>query len=236
MDVSLSDQAIKSALTQNWKEAIRINLELVNENKEDVAALNRLAYAYLKSGTIATAKTTYKKVLKIDKYNPIALKNLKWLNNLTKNDIHQNTSAASPTIFLEEPGKTKIVTLVNPAPFRVLCNIMTAQQVSLQPKKHSIEIRTGTNVYIGALPDDLSHRLLRLIAAGNQYDAYIKNVEKNTVSVFIKEIKRSKRFSNVPSFSITNGMGIYGSAKIGDFDQEEDKDPNQDSQVDEMDS
>lgn len=207
MDATLISRAIKCALAQNWKEAIRLNQDIVEFNNEDVAALNRLAYAYLKSGNISSAKTVYKRVLKIDKYNPIALKNLKWLSNLTKKDITQDpTASPSPTIFLEEPGKTKIVTLVYPAPVRTLCNVMTAQQVMLHSRRHSIEIRNNKGEYLGALPDDLSHRLLRLIAAGNTYDAYVKNVEKNTIVVFIRELKRSKKFAQFPSFPLQSGI------------------------------
>lgn len=206
----LSDRAIQCALKQNWKEAIRINQELVTLNDEDVEAINRLAYAHLKSGNLATAKSSYKKVLKIDRYNPIALKNLKWLTNLSKNDIHSDpTISPTPTIFLEEPGKTKIVTLVHLASFRILCNILTAQQVLLIPKKHSVEIRTGRGEYIGALPDDLSHRLLHFIAAGNTYDAYVKNVAKNSVTIFIRELKRGKKFALIPSFTLYNSFGMH---------------------------
>ena len=57
MDVSITHQAIKSALRQDWKEAIKLNLELLDLDKEDVETLNRLAYAHLKSGNIASAKT-----------------------------------------------------------------------------------------------------------------------------------------------------------------------------------
>lgn len=195
--------AIKSALNQNWKEAIRINQELLELQGEEVATLNRLAYAYLKSGNLSSAKTTYRKVLRLDKYNPIALKNLKWLGNFSKTDIHHDPSISpTPTIFLEEPGKTKIVTLVNLAPARILCNIITAQQVYLVPKKHSVEIRDGNGQYIGALPDDLSHRLRRFIATGNTYDAYVKNVAQKCVTVFIRELSRGKRFAHIPTFSI----------------------------------
>ncbi|RJR15216.1 tetratricopeptide repeat protein [Candidatus Microgenomates bacterium] len=202
MDPQRINLAIKAALDQNWKEAIRLNQELLEQEAEDIAALNRLAYAYIKTGSIASAKTTYKKVLKIDHYNPIALKNLKWLNNISKQDIQKDTdSSPSPTIFIEEPGKTKVVTLVNPAPIKTLCNVMTAQKVVLHPKKFTIEIRTTHNVYLGALPDDIAHRLLKFIAGGNTYDVYIKNIQKNVVTVFIKESKRGRKFTQYPSFS-----------------------------------
>lgn len=221
MDPQLQDQAIKCALDQNWKQAIKLNQQLLDTNKEDIAALNRLAYAYLKSGNIPSAKTTYKKVLKIDKYNPIAVKNLKWLSNLTKNDILQEASTTpSPTIFIEEPGKTKIVTLVNAAPFKVLCNVMTAQKVNLVPKKHSIEIRTAKGVYLGALPDDLSHRLIKLIDGGNTYDAYIKNVQKNVITIFMRELKRSKKYTQIPSFALSNGINSLRSADMDNEDED----------------
>lgn len=199
--------AIQCALNQDWKTAIRINLELLELGAADVETLNRLAFAYLKSGNVNLAKTTYRKVLKIDKYNPIAVKNLKWMENLTRKDIHGDiTISPSPTIFLEEPGKTKIVGLVHLAPFRILCNLITAQIVSLIAKKHSIEVRDGNNTYLGALPDDLAFRLLRFIAAGNTYDAYIKNVSKNTVTLFIRELKRGKKFNDIPSFTVYNNL------------------------------
>src|SRR3989344_3614025 len=207
MDQPLIAQAIKCALCQNWKEAIRLTLELLRQNEENIEALNRLAYAYLKTGNLPSSKSTYKKVLKINKYNPIAIKNLKWLSNLTKHDIHQDPSVSpTPTIFLEEPGKTKIVILIDPAAARVLCNIASAQKVYLVLKKHRIEVRDGQDVYIGALPDDLSHRLTRFINTGNTYEAYIKNVERNNVSVFIREMKRGKKFGHLPSFSVYNNL------------------------------
>ena len=98
------------------------------------------------------------------------------------------------------------MTLVYPAPVRTLCNVMTAQQVMLHSRRHSIEIRNNKGDYLGALPDDLSHRLIKLIAAGNTYDAYVKNVEKNTVVVFIRELKRSKKYAQLSSFPFQSGI------------------------------
>lgn len=205
----LSDLAIKSALTQNWKDAISLNLEILSSDDDDVNALNRLAFAYLKSGNLNLAKSTYKKVLKIDKYNPIAQKNLKWIDNLTKKDIqHDSSPSPSPTIFIEEPGRTRTVTLVHPAPNRVLCNIMTAQKVTMQAKKHSIEIRDHRGTYLGALPDDISFRLLRLINGGNTYDAYVKNIQKNVITVFLIEMTRSPKYKSIPSFPPGNGVFV----------------------------
>lgn len=203
----LLKQAIKSALSQDWKKAIACNLTLLESKPDDIEALNRLAYAYLKRGYIEKAKTIYKKVLKLDKYNSIATKNFKWLSNLTRADIHrQEVTASSPNIFLEEPGKTKIVTLVNPAPNKILCNLTTAQKVYLMSKKHAIEVRDNHDTYIGALPDDLSYRLLKFISAGNHYDVYVKNISNNSITVFIRELKRGKKFHHLPSFVMLQSL------------------------------
>ncbi len=226
MDTALIDRAIKSALSQDWKEAIRINLELLTLDQNNVESLNRLAYAHLKSGNLTSAKTTYKKVLRIDKYNPIAHKNLKWLENLTKNDIHNDPTAfPTPTVFLEEPGKTKIVTLVYPASVKALCNLMTAQSAKLVVKKHSVEVRNGQGTYIGVLPDDISHRLRLFISAGNIYDVYIKNVEKNLVTVFIRELKRGKKFAHLPSFSLN--YTPYKNTTVADLETQRNESPDE---------
>lgn len=218
----ITDLAIAAALAQNWDEAIAHNKELLQENAENVAALNRLAYAYLKSSDVETAKLTYKKVLKIDKYNPIAVKNLKLLEYVHKDDLtHMTHAVPSPTVFLEEPGKTKTVVLVNPAPFRTLANVMTAQRVEMHPKKRCIEVRDTKGTYLGALPDDLSFRLHQFIDAGNTYEVYVKNIQKNTISVFIIERIRSKKFLNIPSFAISSSNS-HGKASTTSADEDED--------------
>lgn len=224
MNPNLIQSAIKSALTQNWNEAVRINSLLLETEAEDVESMNRLAYAYIKLGNLDLAKETYKKVLKIDKYNPIATKNLQRLETLTKADLHQEfASLPTPSVFLEEPGKTKIVTLVHPASAKLLCNLMTAQKTNVVVKKRAIEIRNGKGEYIGALPDDLSHRLRILMEAGNTYDAYVKNVKKTEVTIFIREVKRCKKYAQFPSFALNHQTQYFNSTsfKDGGIDEEE---------------
>ncbi len=236
MEEELAAQAIACALEQKWSEAIRLNLELVRINMSDIPAHNRLAYAYLKSGDVITAKNTYQKVLKIDKHNPIALKIVKWLSGISKSDIHQNNHHVipTPTVFLEEPGKTKVVTLVHTAQAKILCNLITAQKVNFIPKKHSIEIRDEMNLYIGALPDDLAYKLLKFVNAGNVYDVYIKGVGQNSVIVFIRELKRGKKYASIPSFTSASQLQNTSTKhtvlenEVNEEDEEKSKDKNTD--------
>src|SRR5689334_10626470 len=128
--IPTADAAIAAALAQDWKEAIHINTGLLKINKDDIESLCRLGFAYLKTGQLLAAKRTYQKVLDLDKYNQIATKNLKKMTSLKKKDLeNEGTTFMSPMIFLEEPGKTKIVECVHVAPMNVLSTLSAGQEV-----------------------------------------------------------------------------------------------------------
>lgn len=200
-------QAINIALKGNWKEAIILNEEILKQNKDDLDTLCRLAYAYAQNGETQKAKKIYRKVLALDQYNTVALKNLNKLNSLKgslKNKINSRYGKLTPELFIEEPGKTKIVQLKNIAPSSIISKLNIGECVLLYPKKHSIEVRTEDKTYIGALPDDIAFRLLRFISAGNKYAVCIKNFQKNSLSIFVREIMRGKKFKKQPSFISTS--------------------------------
>jgi len=197
----LQDQAIGCALAQNWKEAIQINLQIIKQERTNIDAHNRLGYAYMKNGQPIKSKEIFIKVLKLDPYNQIAQKNLKKISLLKKGTIKiVSCEDISPLLFLEEPGKTKIVDCINTAPMNALSVLTCGQKIQLVPKAHSIDVRDMQNTYIGALPDDLAFRLLKLMDAGNEYAVFVKGVSKNCVSIFIRETKRGKKLTNQPSF------------------------------------
>ncbi len=197
--------AIKAALAQDWKEAIRINTAILKADKQQVDALNRLGYAYIKTGQIPLAKKMFNKVLAIDEYNQVAAKNLKKITTLKQKDLlsEQGAPAMSPMAFLEEPGLTKIVECIHLAPANVLAAISAGQEVSLKSKNHAVELRSSSNTYLGALPDDLSFKLIKLTDAGNVYQAIIKSVGKNSLTVLLRELRRGKKFAHQPSFIST---------------------------------
>jgi tetratricopeptide (TPR) repeat protein len=204
IDSNLPADAVAAALAQNWKEAIRINLVILKTQKDNLEALSRLAYAYLKTAQISLAKKTYEKVLSIDQYNHIAQKNLKKLGNLKKKDVAKDSDyRLSPLMFLEEPGKTKIVDCINLAQHQVLSLLSSGEEVHLKAKNHCIEIRSTQSTYLAALPDDMSFKLIKLLDAGNTYQAIVKGIEKNGLKVLIRELSRGKRFANQPSFTST---------------------------------
>jgi len=197
--MDLATLAIKKALAGAWDEAINLNERILKDEPENVDALNRLAQALAQKGQIKKTQKAYRKVLKLDRFNPIAKRNLEKLKKAKKTKavpLDQN-----PDNFLEEPGKTKVVPLVRLGSQENLLSLTPGQPLVLEPKTKSISLYTKESQYIGRLPDDLSLKLSWLVNRGNRYKAFVKVVEKNRVLAFVREVKRSKRNKNYPSFS-----------------------------------
>lgn len=196
---SLKTQAIQIALNGDWKKAASLNIEILKEDPKDTEALNRLAFALTALGNIKEAKETYDRVLEIDFLNPIATRGLKRLNAPGSHHIGIPSKLLS-NMFLEESGKTKIVTLVNTAPTKTISHLQVGQMVTLCKKRMKIFVQDEEKQYVGVLPDDLGKRLIKFIDGGNQYIAYIKSANDHGVTVFMKEEKRATKFKNQPSF------------------------------------
>lgn len=208
------DLAIQATLKGNWEEAITLNLEILKDTPKDTEALNRLAFAYAIQGKLKDAKEMYEKVLKIDYLNPIAQKNLK---RLGESSPKKATPIASYHIgnnmFLEEVGKTKVITLLNTAPPKVLRTLRVGQPLQLTLKRLKIFALDEAKEFIGMLPDNVSRRLTKFMKGGNKYEAYVKSVEDHIVMLFVKETKRSARYKNLPSFAMVEGSSTLSLSK-----------------------
>jgi tetratricopeptide (TPR) repeat protein len=214
IDARLASNAIHFALKNDWKEAIKLNLEILKQDKENVDALNRLAFAYFKTDDTLHAKKIFAKVLSLDPYNPIATKNIKKLSAPSGTDgTNRRTASAplSPLMFLEEPGVTRVAPCVNIAPEKILITLSCGQEVYLKAKKYCVEIRDSKDQYLAALPDDLSHKLIDFLDGGNTYAVVIRSIGKNALSVFIRETSRGKKFRHDPSFVGTSGYVGFSS-------------------------
>jgi tetratricopeptide (TPR) repeat protein len=198
--IPLKMQAVHTALQGDWQAAIILNQMLLEENPEDIDALNRLAFAKTSLGEIKEAKSIYIKVLSLDANNPIATKNLQRLsggiNQNPQNSVHLQIS----NVFIEEPGKTKVVLLINTADKKVLTPLRNGEQLFLLIKRMKIFVYDTQKQYIGMLPHDMGNRLIKFIEGGNVYEAYIKTVHNMCVTILIKEVKKAIKFKNQPSF------------------------------------
>jgi len=198
MITPLKTQAIQIALTGNWKAAIALNKEILKGNPDDIDTLNRLGFAYGALGSIKEAKSAYQKVLRLDKAHPIAQKQLKRLEEARSKTI--NASPLMSSMFLEESGKTKIVSLINTTQPKVLRGLHIGQKVLLCIKRSKIFVQDEQKQFLGMLPDDLGGRLIKFLNGGNTYDTYVKSVEDHTITIFIREVSRVTRFKNQPTF------------------------------------
>lgn len=200
----LKDQAIKSALNNNWAEAVKVNLEILEENPKDLDALNRLGFSYLKCQQLKKAKDIFEKVVSFDKTNPIALKNLKKIQALSENKSKDNGNINNiDGLFIQETGKTKAIELRNLADKKTLLLLNTADEVFLVIKRSKVFVQNEDKTYIGMLPDDIGMRLTSLIEGGNEYSACIMNADDKRVTIFVKEVKKGKKFANQPSFTLS---------------------------------
>lgn len=221
--IPLKTQAIQIALTGDWTKAIAINKEILQSDQNDIDTLNRLAFAYTITGKIKEAKKTYQMVLAIDSANPIAIKNLKRLGsgtNKTKPSLHISTN-----MFLEESGKTKIVTLINTAPQQTIKTLQMGQLLHLCIKRSKIFVQDEQKTFIGMLPDDIGKRLTKFLEGGNTYESYVKSAHDHEVVIFIKEVLRVTKFKNQPSFLFGDKtkLALSGNKKATHVSDEEDE-------------
>ena len=197
----IQEEAIKAAMEGNWKKAIDLNKKLIMLSPRDTAAHNRLARAHWEDGDLNKARKIFGRVLEIDAYNLIAQKNLKRIADQKKTGQSQKVKkVTNANIFLEEPGKTKLVKLVRLASPHTLSEYDCGDEVRLQTKKRCISVYSCDDVYLGNIPDDLSRYLMTLIKKGNDYRAHIKVVDRQHLEILIRETKRSNKLQHRPSF------------------------------------
>ena len=208
--------AIEAALNCQWEQALALNLQICEAEPQNTECLNRIAKAYFEMGDFDKSKKYYQEVVELDPYNTIAQKNLKRVTTIKKSGegMLNTGTMIHPSMFIEEPGSTKSITLVKVAEPQKLLTLSSGQMINLMPKKNGIVAADQRNNYLGALPDDIAHHLLKLLEGGNQYQALIKNVKSNSMTILVRETFRSKKFKNQASFLDESRPFSYSSDNI----------------------
>ncbi len=205
MTTPLKTLAIEKALANEWAEAKSLNEQIIELNPQDIDSLNRLGFAFMKLGKFNKARETYKKVTALDKTNPIAVKNLKRLETVSKSSKNGTPSNGVHTVstntYIEEAGKTKTVELKNVADKKTLSLFEPGDPVFIVIKRSKIFAQSIDKKYLGMLPDNISMRLITFMKGGNEYSACVKAVDEKSITVFIKETKKVSKFKNQASFS-----------------------------------
>jgi len=200
---NLEKQAIDAAFSNNWQEAVKLNKKILKLDKKNLEAILRLGFSYFQLQRFDEAKKIYQKGLKIQPNHPVILNYLQKIEAIEERKEKEKTQKKivfDPELFLEIPGKTKSVALVNLGQKNVLAKLSIGQKVLPLIRRRKVIIKTENNEFIGNLPDDIGKRLIILIKGGNKYLAFIKEVSLNRVVVFLKEEEKSKKFKNIISF------------------------------------
>lgn len=231
---NIQNLAISAALESRWNDALKLNKKIIRFDPQNIEALNRLARVYMELGRFNLAKKYYNETLKFDPYNPIALKNLKIIKAFKADGqapVVNGQNRLSYQLFLQEPGKSKVVNLLKVAEPQKLSQAFCGMKVEIVVKNRKIIVVDSVGGYLGVLPDDISYHLIRLLKGGNKYEFFIKSIRVNGLSVLIKEIFRSKRFKNQPSF--LEGSSFQTSTEMitpldeGDSDEVEEEEEEQ---------
>ncbi|MCL4374287.1 tetratricopeptide repeat protein [Patescibacteria group bacterium] len=220
----LESQAIEAALLFDWDKAISLNKALIAVNPEDICAHLRLGFAFMQTHNWHSAKQHYFKALKLQPGHNLAMENMEKIKVLEcrsqKKPPNHHPPKLDPNLFLEIPGKTRTITLVNPGQKNILAHLSIGQEVVFKPKRRKIEIRTKEDEYVGCLPDDISKRLTYLIRANGRYVTCIKEAALNNVVVFVREEFKGYRMRNFLSFP----KNIQANLQQMNPDEEEDGD------------
>jgi tetratricopeptide (TPR) repeat protein len=235
----LEEEAVNFAVNAEWSKAIILNNKIIEIDSENLNAFLRNGYANLQLNNLLEAKKNFETVIELQPKNIIAEDHLEkiklLLNRKKKKDIA--LTKFNPDLFIEIPGKTKTVTLVNLGQKEDLATLYIGQEVSIKEKRRKLEVRNPSDEYIGSLPDDISKRLSYFIKEGSKYEAHIKEVGLTSVVIFIREISKGRKVKQYPSFPTNPHIMLSDINQISDDDDETVRtDPDQESDANEEDS
>jgi tetratricopeptide (TPR) repeat protein len=189
----LADAAIAHATRGEWEEAVAANRELL-ELGPDIDAHNRLGKALAELGRHAEALEAYEQALERDATNRIAQRNIERLRLMMDAKRPATNGKGRPekapaTLFIEEMGKTGRARLINLAAPRVLAPLSPGDAISLEVDGDDLVAMVGPTA-IGSVEPRIAARLLKLIAAGNRYDAAVTTIQEagGEVQIMIREV------------------------------------------------
>lgn len=232
---TLEQKAIDSAIEGNWEAAIEANSQLISMDAESIGSHLRLGYAYLQTNNLDKAKKEFKTVLELQPKNNIAEEHLEKISVLSKKKKKRRVSVAKydPELFIDIPGKTRTVHLVNLGQKEDLAGMNIGEEVVLKEKRRKLEVRSTDDEYLGCLPDDISKRLCYFINEGSVYTAFIKEIDLSSAVIFIREQSKGKKVRQYPSFPSNPHVMLSDINQIENDDEGSAKPDNEDEDSEE---
>jgi hypothetical protein len=232
----LEEQAIDAAVNADWDKAVELNQRIIAIDEKNLAAHLRLGFAYIQNNAIAEAQKSYKEALSLQPKNHIALENMERLEVLAGKKRSKNAHEKErfdPDLFLETPGKTKTINLVNIGQKDDIATLVVGQAVELKLKKRKVEVRTKDGIYVGTLPDDLSRRMMYFLQEGSTYKANIKEATLNNIVLFVRELEKGETVRQLVSFPQNSQMNIPPNKAPADPETAEEESDDEDTDLEE---
>ncbi len=221
-----SKEAIEMAMQARWQEAVDINKELVGNFPDDVDSYNRLGRAYLELGQYKLSREAYEKTVQLDPYNAIANRNirrLKDLKDMGKTEVE--TDKVEPQKFIEEIGKTGVVTLEELAQKEKRAGTVAGDKAVLKVEGSYLVVENSRGDYLGKAEPKHAPRLIRLMLGGNKYSANVVKSTADGMTIMVREIYQDPsqvgRLSFPPKGSAE--FRAYGSDKLTKIEGEEEE-------------
>ena len=207
--------AVELALAGSWDEAVDMNRQVLRERPGDVEAYNRLGKALTELGSRNEAISAFESALLFSPHNAIARRNLERLTSrrdsrggeCSDHPVRRGQGGRSRAHLTEETGKSAVVRLVSVA----LSGLMPGDAVDLACSGNMIRaIADGAR--IGQVEPRQGARISKLMSGGNRYEASIKKIEGNGVSLLIRETYKHPSQIGIVSFPSqeTGGPTLYG--------------------------
>jgi tetratricopeptide (TPR) repeat protein len=137
----LEKKAIKLALGENWEEAIKVNTEIISEDKSNIKAKIRLGHAYLQTKNFIEATKMFENVLKQDPINKVAKKNYDLAKSKKTNKVINKSKNGKSLVA--EPSTTQEVEL------EITAKGVTANKFSYA-EEFKVDVLNGkANIVIG---------------------------------------------------------------------------------------
>ena len=231
----LSRDAITLALNGEWEKASEVNRWILELSENDVDAMNRLSKALMELARYSEAREVLDRVTTLAPYNNIAKKNLARLVQLETAPASNNQvrkAGGALQLFIEESGKSGTTVLIKAVTGQTTARIAPSDPATLVVQNDVINVCDHDGEYLGQIAPKLGRRLIKLMEAGNQYQAAIIGVSDRGISITIRETYRDQSLQNVCSFPTKSKAGnrVYLSESLLRYTRDNDSEDYEDEE------
>ena len=163
------EQAVDFASKNKWSEAIAVNREIIKNFGEETESLNRLGRAYMENGQFPSAIKAYKKALKIEPLNRIALRNLDRLAEASPPQEKKEKIREKKVFFLDNADAVVFLEL-EAVDLQVINLLNIGDSLGLKVEGSAVHVVNEAGQYLGILTPQVGIRLSRLLDGGNKYE------------------------------------------------------------------